>query len=204
MRENAKYFNLPLIKGPVENPDFTILGGGWAGLLCAYELNQKFPNANIMVLEASKDENLGGLLRSQVIEGFTFDVGGPHILFSKNKDILMKIVGFLGDNVTRIERNAFVLYQNKYVPYPFENGIYVLDPDSRAKIGTDIIEAMLNNAKNPDWVPVTFKDWIYGFFGKTMGTEYLEPYNRKIWKTDPAEMDAFHRDCAVCKQAEIH
>lgn len=170
--------------------DFAILGGGWAGLLCAYELARKFPDCNIAVFEANQEEKLGGLLRTEIIDGFTFDTGGPHILFSKNKEILQKIAGFLGDNITRIERKAFVSYRNKYVPYPFENGIYVLDPESRSKIGIDLIGAMINSAKNPDWFPSTFKDWIYGYFGETMATEYLEPYNWKIWKTNPAEMDA--------------
>ena len=48
----------------------------------------------------------------------------------------------------------------------------------------------MQSATKPGWAPQTFKDWIYGFFGNTMGSEYLEPYNRKIWKTDPSQMDA--------------
>ena len=170
--------------------DFTVLGGGWAGLLCGYELARKFPQASIRILEKSKPNDLGGLLKSETIDDFTFDTGGPHILFSKNNLILQKIVSFLGENVRKIERNAYIYYMGRYVPYPFENGIYVLEAEKRAKIGRDIIGAMLTNAANPSWTPSTFREWIYGFFGNTMGSEYLEPYNRKIWKTDPAEMDA--------------
>jgi protoporphyrinogen oxidase len=100
------------------------------------------------------------------------------------------ITDILGANVRRLERKAVVYYENKYVPYPFENGIYVLEPELRAKIGRDIIAAMLKMAEKPKWAPITFKDWIYGFFGNAMGSSYLEPYNRKIWKIDPVEMDA--------------
>ena len=174
----------------MKSVDYLILGGGWAGLLIANEIASKFRGSSITVLESSSDNNLGGLLRSEYIDGFTFDTGGPHILFSKNKEILGMITDILGANVRRLERKAVVYYENKYVPYPFENGIYVLDPKKRTKIGIGIIKAMLENARNPEWKPTTFKDWIYGFFGEEMGSSYLEPYNKKIWKTDPGKMDA--------------
>lgn len=170
--------------------DFLILGGGWAGLLVAKEVAKRFPSTSIAVLESSSDNNLGGLLRSEYIDGFTFDTGGPHILFSKNKEILGMITDILGTNIRQFERNATVYYDNKYVPYPFENGIYVLDPIKRAQIGNGIIKSMIENARNPEWTPTTFRDWIYGFFGQEMGLSYLEPYNKKIWKKDPGEMDA--------------
>ena len=159
-------------------------------MLLGYELANKFPKASITILEASSDNDLGGLLKSENVQGFLFDTGGPHILFSRNKVILRKIVGFLDDNVREIERNAYIYYEDKYVPYPFENGIYILDPKLRKEIGRDIIASMLKNARDPNWSPTTFKDWIYGFFGNTMGSSYLEPYNRKIWKKDPNEMEA--------------
>ena len=174
----------------MKSVDFLILGGGWTGLLVAKELASKFQSASIAVLEASSENNLGGLLKSEYIKGFTFDTGGPHILFSKNKEILSKISDILGKNIRQFERKAVVYYENKYVPYPFENGIYTLEPKKRAQIGFGIIKSMIEYSQNPSWKPPTFKDWIYGFFGKEMGSSYLEPYNRKIWKTDPGEMDA--------------
>ena len=167
-----------------------ILGGGWAGLLAAHELKRLFPSVNIEVLEKEEEGNLGGLLRSEIIKGFTFDTGGPHILFSRNKDILTEIVSFLGQNQRTLSRKSFIRYGDSFLKYPFENGIYELDQESRAKFGQGIIESMLQNAKTPEWKPETFMQWIYGFFGKEMGEKYLEPYNRKIWKRDPSDMDA--------------
>src|SRR2546430_8306764 len=38
------------------------------------------------------------LFRSIIDQGFTFDAAGPHIMFSKNKEILNLMVGALGDN----------------------------------------------------------------------------------------------------------
>ena len=161
--------------------DEAILGAGWTGLLYA-QLEQKKGVKNLSLIEADKKENFGGLLKSQVHDGFTFDIGGPHLLFSKDKSILSEIIKLLGDNCSLKERNNFVYYDGQFIPYPFENGIYKLSPERRVKFVNGIIERMIYMAKDKDWKPETFLDWIMGFFGDYMGEEYLIPYNKKIWK----------------------
>lgn len=169
--------------------DVIILGGGWAGLSTAYHIKKQKPELDVLVLEARPYEERGGLLRSEVASGFTFDVAGPHILFSRNMETLSQIVSFLGNNVKKHERNSYILFDGRYVPYPFENGIYVLDPERRADIGSGIIQSMMKISKMSDWKPDTFRDWIYDLFGDVMAKEYLEPYNRKIWKRELTALD---------------
>ena len=41
---------------------------------------------------------VGGLCGTIVENGFTFDAAGPHIMFSKNKEVLAHMVEVLGDN----------------------------------------------------------------------------------------------------------
>ncbi len=169
---------------------YGILGGGWAGLLSAYAIKKANPTADIEILEKSHEGSLGGLLRSETIDGFTYDTGGPHILFSRNKEILNTILEILGENWKQMERKNFVHFEGKIIPYPFENGIYLLPPEDRAKIGLGIIENLFKLNSNKDWIPDTFYDWIYGIFGFEMGHRYLEPYNKKIWKRNLKEFDA--------------
>ena len=158
-----------------------ILGAGWAGLLTARRL-QKSNYKDITLIESLNSGQLGGLLKSVEIDGFTFDCGGPHILFSRNSDILSEITGLLKLNAIKKIRNNFVYYKNKFIPYPFENGIYQLMPEERVKIVSGIIHRMIYNAQHSDWYPSNFLDWIVGFFGDEMAKEYLIPYNEKIWK----------------------
>jgi protoporphyrinogen oxidase len=122
--------------------DKAILGAGWAGLLIA-QREQKIGIKNLTLIEADKKENFGGLLKSIVIDGFTFDIGGPHLIFSKDKTILSEIVKLLGENCSLKVRNNFVYYDNEFVPYPFENGIYKLSPEKRVKFIKGIIERMI-------------------------------------------------------------
>ena len=169
---------------------YGILGGGWAGLLCAYEILKRDPSAEVEILEKSSENKLGGLLRSETIDGFTYDTGGPHILFSRNKKILDLIIEILGENAEKRERKNFIHYNDQIMPYPFENGIFMLPAEERARIGLGIVQSIINMNKNPDWRPETFYDWIYGLFGQEMGSRYLEPYNRKIWKRNSEDMDS--------------
>jgi len=169
--------------------DETILGAGWAGLLYAQK-DLKEGIGKISLIEADRKDDLGGLLKSRIIDGFTFDVGGPHLLFSKDRSILSEIVKLLGENCSIRVRNNFVYYDNQFIPYPFENGIYKLSPEKRVRFVKGIIDSMIYMAKNKDWRPETFLDWITGFFGDYMADEYLIPYNKKIWKRPLEKMAA--------------
>ncbi|MEM3192376.1 MAG: NAD(P)-binding protein [Candidatus Parvarchaeota archaeon] len=166
-----------------------ILGAGWAGLLVAHKLREQGVN-DVTILEKDYIRNGGGLLKSETIDGFTFDCGGPHLLFSRNSEILSKIKSFLGSNCSRKKRNNFVLFDSQYVPYPFENGIYMLDTDRRIQFVKEIIDRMLYMTKRQDWIPANFLEWINIFFGEHMSKEYLIPYNKKIWKRPLEKMAA--------------
>ena len=61
--------------------------------------------------------SLGGLLKSEIVNGFTFDVGGSHVIFSRDIETLKKMLSFLGSNVVAYRRHAYVLLEEKLVPY---------------------------------------------------------------------------------------
>ena len=145
---------------------------------------------NFALIEASKPGELGGLLRTEEIDGFTFDCGGPHLLFSREDKILSEITGILKPNYSKRSRDNFVFYKGQYIPYPFENGVYKLHPEERVKMVKGIIDRMLYIAKDGEWKPKHFLEWITGFFGDYMADEYLIPYNKKIWKRPLDKMAA--------------
>lgn len=152
-----------------------ILGGGISGLSLASFLTRKCE-----VLEA--DATTGGLARTYHSDGFSTDVGG-HIMFSKNKPVLELMVRQLGDNVALRRRNNRIAYKDKQVKYPFENGLGVLDKE-------DLYDCLIGFLKNDAPPPPHphFAAWMYYTFGKGITDRYLLPYNRKIWKLDPASM----------------
>ncbi|MFI5024838.1 MAG: NAD(P)-binding protein, partial [Alphaproteobacteria bacterium] len=101
-----------------------VLGGGLTGLVVASRSRH-----DCEVLEL--DNAIGGHCRSLVEEGYTFDRGGPHVLFSHNKEILALLRAQLGDNLGERRRNNRIWYDGRLVKYPFENGLYDLAPQDR-------------------------------------------------------------------------
>lgn len=166
-----------------------ILGSGWSGLLVANRITETGIK-DIALIEASKPSEMGGLLKTEEIDGFTFDCGGPHLLFSRDEKILSEITGILEPNYSKRVRNNFVFYKDQFIAYPFENGVYQLNPEERVKMVKGIIDRMLYIARNWNWKPENFLDWITGFFGDHMADQYLIPYNEKIWKRPLDKMAA--------------
>jgi protoporphyrinogen oxidase len=152
-----------------------ILGGGLAGLAVAAHLAEPCE-----VLE--KEPRGGGHCQTIQEDGFTYDAGGPHIIFSRNQQMVDYMVSLLGDNVHRARRNNKIFYRGRYVKYPFENGLFDLEPQDR-------FECLLHYIQNDYPPPKTnFKEWLYHHFGKGLAEKYLIPYNEKIWNVPADEL----------------
>jgi protoporphyrinogen oxidase len=151
-----------------------ILGGGISGIALAAHLD----DADFDVLE--KRSRIGGLCGSVIDRGFTFDAAGPHIMFSKNKDVLSEMVGVLGDNVHQRRRENKIWFKGRLVKYPFENDLASLPKE-------DTFECLMGYINNPhaNDTPSNLAEWSYKTFGEGISDKYFIPYNRKIWNYDP-------------------
>jgi protoporphyrinogen oxidase len=164
-------------------PSIAVLGCGWSGLLMSIKLKTLYPASEVICIDKKFD---GGLLRSESIKEYVFDTGGSHVLFSKKQEIINSIIAMGGEWVFR-ERMSYIFLDGVYVPYPFENGIYALPPDKRARYGLSLIRALKDYR---DVKPPNFKEWILATFGREVAEDYLFPYNEKIWKRPLDQMTA--------------
>ena len=85
----------------------SILGGGWAGMILAKKLIEG-NDRGIAIIEAIKSTKKGGLLRSEMVNGFTFDCEKPYLLFSKDENVLGEINEMHKENSLKRPRNNFV------------------------------------------------------------------------------------------------
>lgn len=151
-----------------------ILGGGLAGLSLA-----SFLDGESIVLE--KEEKIGGLSRSFVLDGIVCDIG-PHIIFSKNQKILDLHTTIV--NTNRLRRSNKIFYKRRYVKYPFENDLSKLPVEDRDYCLREFVS-------NPyeDYSPQNMLQFFLATFGEGITHCYLQPYNNKIWKYDASCMD---------------
>ena len=161
----------------MQNKKIAILGGGLTGLTLANLLQENF---QIEVFE--KDVTPGGLCRSFNFENFIFDIGG-HIIFSKDQeafDFMIKTIGT--KNLFSAKGNDAIVYNKKLINYPFETDL--------AKIGQqEAYECLFDFVYNSVKDPKNFHQWLHATFGKALAEKYLVPYNRKVWKIEPKDLD---------------
>jgi protoporphyrinogen oxidase len=164
-----------------------ILGGGLTGITLARLLHEK--GDEVTVLEWEKE--YGGLCRSMTDSGFTFDIGGSHIIFSRDAHVLKFMRDALGNNSQQNKRNTKIFYKGLFIKYPFENGLYELPKDDLYLCINEFIKTLIAVEKGELAPPSNFREWIYYTFGKGIADLYMIPYNEKIWKY-PTEYMSMH------------
>lgn len=152
-----------------------ILGGGLTGLVIGSILKSPYE-----ILE--KEKECGGLCKTYIKDGYTWDYCGAHILFSKNQNVIKLEKKLLGTNLVYRRRNNKIYFRGRLVKYPFENALGELSPEDNFSCLYDYLYNPLK--KNPK----NLSEWFYKTFGKSIAEFYLLPYNRKIWNIDPKNM----------------
>lgn len=113
------------------NIEILVIGAGPTGLGAATRLQQHNHQSWLVVDGFSQP---GGLARSEhTKEGFLFDLGG-HVIFSHYKyfdQLLNHAVGTGPEVWSTIERVSYVWIKDRYVPYPFQNNLSVLDVEDQ-------------------------------------------------------------------------
>ena len=162
-----------------------ILGGGISGVALARMLAAD--GHHVVVLEAA--DRPGGLCKSRRYGEFTFDEAGGHIVFSKDQKVLDWQLARCGGEAgtVRTVRNTKIRWHDRWVPYPFENGVGHLTKEAIVDCLAGYIEAFADRRAGTP-CPANFGDWIDWRMGKGFARHFMVPYNEKIWKCDLRRM----------------
>jgi len=159
------------------NVPIVILGAGLAGLSAAYHLSSPYE-----VFE--KESDPGGAARSFTVNGFTFDYA-VHILYTKDPYASWLIQELLGPNFTRQQRSSWVCSHDVHTRYPYQANTFGLPVGVIEENILGLIEALYAPSVAP---PRNFAEWFQATFGQGFARNFMIPFNRKVWATDPVNM----------------
>ena len=157
-----------------------VLGGGLAGLSTLWHLQQSGRTDSHLF---EKESRVGGLTRSERLNGFTFDYTG-HLLHFKNETVKQLVSQLLDGNLHTITRNSWIFSKGVYTRFPFQTNLYGLPPEVIKECILGFVKARGNDAAcamTDEKQPLSFAAWIDATLGPGIARHFMTPYNEKLW-----------------------
>jgi protoporphyrinogen oxidase len=167
-----------------------ILGGGLAGLSCAYELARA--GATVTVLE--REEQPGGMAASFVEQSddgpWSYDFG-PHRFHTTDPELIEHVKTILDGNHLQAERLSRIVLDGRFYDYPLNAGNVLrnLPPLTLLRSFTDYAWVRFTEAVGLSHLSdENFEGWVTKRFGKTLYDLFFGRYTGKSWKMAPKEI----------------
>jgi protoporphyrinogen oxidase len=160
-----------------------VLGGGPAGLTAAYQLAKQ--GQPVVVLESS--EYLGGIARTQVRDGYRFDLGG-HRFFTKVKEVDDLWHEIMKEEFLKRPRKSRIYWNDKFLEYPLQ-GVDVIKKLGPVEL-TRCMASYAWAAVKPKGKEDTFEAWVSNRFGKRLYQHFFKTYTEKLWGVSATEIRA--------------
>ncbi|MGE4168855.1 MAG: NAD(P)/FAD-dependent oxidoreductase, partial [Candidatus Babeliales bacterium] len=144
-----------------------IIGAGLTGLSAAYHL-EKRGYTDYTLFE--REETIGGLCRSVVQDGFTFDYTGHllHINDSYFRSLINNLVGL--DQFNTINRKSFIYSHERYTRYPYQVNLFGLPKDVIAECIEGFVARSTSLKKTR-----TYPEWVDKNFGTGFARHFFLP-----------------------------
>jgi protoporphyrinogen oxidase len=161
-----------------------VLGAGLTGLSTAFHLD------GIPSVVIEREADVGGLCRTHVEDGFTFDCTG-HLLHLRDAGVQALVDRLLPGAFARHERRALIQSKGVLTAYPFQANLHGLPQEVITECIAGFVEALVRRERDgePDLERLTFRQWVESTFGSGIAAHFMVPYNSKLWRTDLDEIE---------------
>src|SRR5277367_4337620 len=182
MTETKPAVETPAPEITPEHP-VVVLGAGPAGLTAGYLLAKQ--GKPVIVLESS--EHVGGIARTQVRDGYRFDLGG-HRFFTKSQEVDDLWHEIMKEEFLKRPRQSRIYWNDKFLEYPLEgmDVIRKLGPIELTRCGLSYMWATMKPKGRED----TFEQWVSNRFGKRLFNHFFKTYTEKLWGVPTDEIRA--------------
>jgi protoporphyrinogen oxidase len=160
-----------------------VLGAGPAGLTAGYLLAKR--GKPVVVLEAS--DQVGGLARTEVRDGYRFDLGG-HRFFTKVPEVDQLWHEILREEFLRRPRQSRIYWHKRFLEYPLQ-GMDVIRKLGPIELALCLF-SYLWAAVKPKGREDTFEDWVANRFGRRLYGHFFKSYSEKVWGVPATEIRA--------------
>ena len=134
-----------------------------------------------MIIE--KENRPGGLCKTFYQDGFVWDYAGHFFHFATPEIKAFFEQKILVDDMVKCIKNTNINYNGLLVDYPFQMNIHQLTKDEFIDCLYDLFHREEKDTYS------SFKDMLYGKFGKSITEKFLKPYNEKLYDCDLDELD---------------
>lgn len=158
---------------------YLILGAGPAGLAFANALLDLGEDSFLVV---EKEDHAGGLCHSVDVDGAPLDIGGGHFLDTRDQEVNDFLFRYMAkEEWNQFDRDSRIDLYGTLIRHPLEGNIWQLDTDRQIQYLKSIAAAGCNTGAAR---PEGFVDWIYWKLGERIASDYMLPYNRKMFGDD--------------------
>ena len=158
-----------------------IVGAGLAGLSTAYHLR----GIPYKILE--REREVGGLCRSYVKDGFTFDYTG-HLLHFRQTAIKALVESLLPTQLHRHARKSYIYSHDTCTEYPFQVNTHGLPPEVVRECLLGFIATLSKPSSDQKTENLSFKQWILDSLGDGIAKHFMVPFNEKLWQVPLDEL----------------
>jgi protoporphyrinogen oxidase len=166
-----------------EDLPVAVLGAGPAGLTAAYRLVQR--GLPVVVFEVG--EEVGGLARTVVRDGYRFDLGG-HRFFTKSEEVEALWKELLGPELLVRPRLSRIYWRGRFIEYPLRPA------DVFAKVGPlEVTRSLGSYARarlRRGGEQETYEEWVSSRFGRRLFELFFKTYTEKVWGVGTDELRA--------------
>jgi protoporphyrinogen oxidase len=162
-----------------------ILGAGLAGLSAAYHARK----AGRPYLLFEKNERAGGLVRTERVNGFSFDYTGHllHMREARTRALVLDELG-LKEDFAPVQRDSWVYSHGRYTRAPFQANLFGLPPAVVRECLEGALRAHAEPRPRSKAKFRSFEDFNLRNFGEGIYRHFMEPYNTKLWGVHPSKM----------------
>ena len=170
----------------MEKVKYLILGGGPSGLTLGRKLLD-LGERDFLVIE--KEDTVGGLCRSETVDGKPLDIGGGHFLDVRRPAVCEFVFRFLEEKEwNSFDRDSRISIHGMEINHPFEANIWQLPEEYQDKYLESIKNAGCNTGAEK---PVLFTEWIRWKLGDEIADNYMLPYNGKMFSDTLDELGTY-------------